>query len=194
CRRLAVLDAIVCPEWELRYFSFDRRWDAAAAQRLGSMRDGCVDEWFAVFQGSSVFLRGFAHEAPLRNPPGLFDGVPDALAALVTEPAFGDDATFCVWNTGDGWRRGAHAIPEPSDGTEDDPDGSARLLAILVDDPIAWKHHADGYHELDVPLGPVARVYRDEPLTPELVAAIAPEATLAALADDLDEIGWPIAP
>src|SRR5689334_97133 len=104
CRRLALLDAIVCRDWEFRYYSFNRLWDEEAAQRLGSMRDGAGDEWFAVFQGEGlVFLRGFAHEAPLRNPEGLFDGVPAALEPLVTEPAFGDDTTFCCWNTGSGW-------------------------------------------------------------------------------------------
>lgn len=186
CKRLALLDAIVCRDWEFRYYSFNRVWDPDAGQRLGSMRNGEGDEWFAVFQEDGAFLRGFANDAPLRNPPGLFDGVPPALHALVDEPAFGDITTFCFWNTGDGWKRSPTEIP---DGV--DPDGSAALLAILVDDPVAWKAFALEYHELDVPMAALQRIWADEPLDAELLAAIAPDVTLDEMAEDLEEIGWP---
>ena len=186
CRRLALLEAIVCRDWEFRYYSYNAQWDAAAGQRLGSMRNGAGDEWFAVFQPGGAFVRGFAHEAPLRNPPGLYEGVPEALLPLVAEPAFGDDATFCFWSTGGGWERGSGPIPGGPD-----PDGSVELLAILVDDPVAWKHFAHEYHEVDVPLDAVRRIWADEPLDDALVAAIAPDVTVADLAEDLDEIGWP---
>jgi hypothetical protein len=187
CRRLALVDAILCREWEFRYYSFNGAWDAAAGQRLGSMRDGHGDEWFAVFQAEGVFLRGFAHEAPVRNVPGLFEGVPAPLEPLVHEPAFGDDTTFCCWNVGEGWRRGVNVLPALAD-----QDGSAQLLAILIDDPVACKAHVLDYHERDVPLEALRRIYADEPLDEALLAALAPEVTLAELAEDLAEIGWPV--
>jgi hypothetical protein len=36
-----MLDAIVCPEWEHRYYSFNANW--AADEVMGSMRDGSGD-------------------------------------------------------------------------------------------------------------------------------------------------------
>jgi hypothetical protein len=188
CRRLALLDAVLSPVWDFRYYSFDGSWDPEIGQRLGSMRNGQGDEWFAVFQEvdgrPAVFLRGFAHGAPVRNPPGLYEGVPEAFRPLTEEVAFGDDATFCLWNVGHGWQRGPDAIPAGGD-----PDGSAELLAILVDDPVAYKAFALDYHERDVPLEALRRIYADEPLSDALVAAIAPERSLADLEDDLDEMG-----
>lgn len=193
CRALALLDAVLCPDWEFRYYSFNRSWDPSMSQRLGSMRDGSGDEWFAVFQPEGVFLRGFAHEAPVRNPEGLFDGVPDVFRPLVTEPSFGEDTTFCFWNTGDGWARGTQVLPDG-----DDPDGSLGLLELLTPgpdgpDPVRFLRWAADYHERQVPLAAIQRVFAGEPLDAGLLAALAPERTLDELADDLAEIGWPVA-
>ncbi len=37
---LALLDAIIMPEWECRCFSFNCNWDGAGQEMMGSMRDG----------------------------------------------------------------------------------------------------------------------------------------------------------
>lgn len=183
CRALALLDAIVCPEWELRYYAFNRVWDADAGQRLGSMRDGQGDAWFIVFQPEGALLRGFSIDARPRRRPGVFDGVPVALLPHVTEPAFGDDTTFACWNTGAGWQRGS---------ASEEPDGSAELLAAFVDGPLGYVRWAAEYHERVLPLHPVQRIFQGEPITAELVAELAPERVFADLADDLEEIGWPV--
>ena len=39
CKALAILDAMIEPEWQLRYFSFDIKWDEG--EEMASMRDGC---------------------------------------------------------------------------------------------------------------------------------------------------------
>ena len=44
---MAMLDAILCPEWDLRYYSFNARW--ADGEQMGSMRDGCGDDLFVHF-------------------------------------------------------------------------------------------------------------------------------------------------
>lgn len=44
---LAMLDAIVCPEWEGRYYSFNASWGETEA--MGSMRNGSGDDWFILF-------------------------------------------------------------------------------------------------------------------------------------------------
>ena len=40
---LAILDAILCPEWAYRYFSFDSRW--GPGEEMASMRNGSGDEY-----------------------------------------------------------------------------------------------------------------------------------------------------
>ncbi|MBO6551131.1 MAG: hypothetical protein JJ964_16135, partial [Rhizobiales bacterium] len=41
---LALLDAIMSPEWEYRYYSFDAQW--SPSETMGSMRNGSGDEFF----------------------------------------------------------------------------------------------------------------------------------------------------
>ena len=43
-RSLAVLDAILSPVWEDRYYSFDAHW--AQGKLMASMRNGQGDHWF----------------------------------------------------------------------------------------------------------------------------------------------------
>ena len=47
---IAMLEAIVSPEWEYRYFSFNRLWDESKGERMASMRNGSGDEYFIVFR------------------------------------------------------------------------------------------------------------------------------------------------
>jgi hypothetical protein len=54
---LALLDAILSPDWEYRYFSFDSRW--GPSERMGSMRNGQGDHWFALFSSAGCWLKGF---------------------------------------------------------------------------------------------------------------------------------------
>jgi len=99
-----MLDAILCPEWQFRYYSFNAGW--APGEQMGSMRNGSGDELFAHFGAAGCWLKGFAHENPLspyrENPkrvwPGVLDNVPGEFAGCLREPAFSvEDVTFCIW-------------------------------------------------------------------------------------------------
>ncbi len=103
---LAVLDAIMSPEWEYRYFSFNPKWDQPSGERMASMSNGSGDEYFLLFTVGGAILKGFDHECPMstwpRTPnavwPGVLDHVPEEFAAFLSEPAFNlKDTTFCIW-------------------------------------------------------------------------------------------------
>jgi hypothetical protein len=91
---LAMLDAVVCREWQYRYYSFNARW--YTGEQMGSMRNGCGDDFFALFNAAGCFLKGFAHEAPMSpyafDPPtlwpGVLMGVPEEFSSGLKEPAF----------------------------------------------------------------------------------------------------------
>lgn len=200
---VAVLDAVLSPEWEYRYYSFNAKW--ARGEQMGSMRDGQGDDLFSLFNRHGCFLKGFAHECPMtpyaRRPkrvwPGVLDGVPKVFGRALKEPAFSmDDTTFCAWRqyTDDRWHRGE--IDYPSDA---DPDGSAGLLAVFDGKPKTYFAWASDYYELDdsdskLTLADVRHVYSHKPLTEKLVAKINPDLTLADLKADLAEIGYPNPP
>src|SRR5262249_12946882 len=94
CIALAILDEIVCPDWEGRYYSFDPKW--AKGEQMASMRNGSGDDYYIGFGKAGVFVKGFDHESkmspyqhePPKLWPGLFDGVPLSLHRFRDEPAF----------------------------------------------------------------------------------------------------------
>lgn len=192
---LALLDAILCPEWEYRRHSFDARW--APGEAMASARDGAGDGYFLWFGEPGAILKGFARESPAwsgpadpdRPPPGVFDRVPDAFARFLAEPAFTiADSTFCIWRRpGDpAWQAGGGAPPG-----DEDHDGSAELLALLDGDPDRYRAWAEDYFETEVPRRAVDHIYAHQPLTGPVVHALNPELDIADLAGDLAEIGYP---
>ncbi|MDV5146836.1 hypothetical protein R1T08_22250 [Streptomyces sp. SBC-4] len=207
-RGLAMLEAVLSPEWESRYYSFDAHW--SETEQLASMKDGQGDEYTIVLSQAGAFARVFAHESPLspfgeladgQTWPGVLDGLPDAFREYLAEPAFTDEdgihvTTACLWReTGDTvWQTGPVEYPDlGDDASQEDPDGSGRLLHLLVDRSAeAYAEWASDYYETEVDLEAVRRVLALTPLTAELVAALNPDVTLADLAEDVQEIGYPI--
>jgi hypothetical protein len=206
---LAMLDAILCPEWQYRFYSFNSRW--SKGEQMGSMRNGQGDDFFALFNAAGCFLKGFAHEAamsPYRDDgtqglwPGLIESVPAEFAACLREPAFGiDHTTFCIWRRhGDSaWRHGVSDFPPG-----DDPDGSAYLLSPLDGNPQTYRDWAERYYggliRPGLSLEAVRHVHEQRPLTPDLVATLNPDLVddpksprrlAAALQEEIKEIGYP---
>ena len=93
---LALLDAIVEPEWEYRYFSYDSNW--SDIEEMGSMRDGCGGTWFLWTSGD---LAGYKCVSP---EDGLMKDLeeaklkaPEAYEPFITEPAFSMDHATSIW-------------------------------------------------------------------------------------------------
>jgi hypothetical protein len=193
---LAMLDAILCPEWQYRYHSFNANW--ADGEEMGSMRDGCGDGYFILFTKAGAIMKGFAHESEAwrrtlqrgQPLPGMFDDVPEEFAGFLNEPAFSiADTTFGLWRrpSDPAWWTGTI---EPLDG--EDPDGSAELLRLLDGDPEAYRAWAEDYFETSVALSAVEHLFGHRPLTEEVVMALNPELSLTALVEYAYEIAYPI--
>lgn len=172
CQSIATLEAIISPEWQWRYYSFDSKWGPGAM--CASMRNGSGDDFYIIFSAAGAIIKGFAHEyvlspwSPLARAyhggipglwPGVIDRVPPEFGEALTEPAIEREATtFCVWRKyGEStWNRGDIDFPEfdyvvdtagvMHVGTLQDPDGSNRLLSILDGDPRSYKNWADDYY------------------------------------------------
>lgn len=196
-RALAMLDAILCPEWEYRYHGHDARW--APGHEVTSMRNGSGDGYWIVFSPAGVLVLGFAPGSPLspwrhappRPWPGLLDDVPVPLASYLDDvrlegvPA----VTACAWRTPSdgGWRAG--------DLADAPPDGSAGLFDLLLAEPSApaYGRFAQDYFEVSLDPTAVQRVFAQEPLTQELVHELSEHVAIEDLAEDCATIGWPLA-
>jgi hypothetical protein len=60
---IAVLDTILCPDWDGRYYSFNSKW--GDGEQTASMRNGSGDEYFIWFSKHGAAIKGFAHESPI---------------------------------------------------------------------------------------------------------------------------------
>ena len=74
-----------------------------------------------------------------------------------------------------------------------DPDGSEELLSILDGRAESYQKWAAEYFERDVSLVIVREIYRRTPLSEEVVRQLNPVTSLAKLAADIAEIGYPLA-
>ncbi len=192
-KSIAMLDAIMCPEWEDRYYAFDGKW--GSGEQMASMRDGSGDEWKAHVTDAGIILFGLAHESAMfrhGNPwPGILDDVPAVFDASIAEPAFDTaNLSFCLWLLADSatWQRGDVAFPDTD---SSDADGSIELLAILDGKPSTYRAWAEDYYEMDIDLAAVEAIYRGEPLTPERVSALNADIRLDDLGEDIEGIGYP---
>ena len=193
---LAMLDAILEPDWDMRYYSFNAHWETDEA--MASMRDGSGDDYFILFNPTGAILKGFAHESmmspyqstPPRVWPGVLDNVPEIFSAFLLEPAFTvSDTTFCIWRTQHdaSWQQGNIQFPDAVD-----PNGSAdlHLLAILDGNPQTYQQWAEGYYERLVNLSAVTQIYEHRPLSQEIVKLLNAGTSLSDVADDAKEIGY----
>jgi len=192
---LAMLDAVLSPQWDYRYYSFNSKW--GPGEMMASMRDGSGDDYFILFDSHGAAIKGFDHEATMSpwssDPPiiwpGMYDCIPDDFSSFLNEPAFSmEDATFCIWRRhgDDAWHCGVTEFPG-----DDDPDGSEHMLAILDGDPKTYLAFARDYYEIDLSLGPVEHIYNNGPLTEEILRALNPDLVLKDLQADTLEIVYP---
>ena len=188
---LAVLDAILSPEWEYRYYSFDTNW--SAKEKLGSMRNGSGDDLFALFNEAGCFVKGFSHEHwsdELRRAD-FYKAVPAEFASGVSEPAFApENVTFCLWAMHDetAWNHAVVALP-----TTPDPDGSEFLLSDLDGHSETYQKFAQDYYERHIPLEPIRAIYNHAELTDEIVRTLNPDLALSDLREELTTSGYPAA-
>lgn len=195
CQSIAMLDLLLMPDWEDRYYSFNIKW--GENEMLASMRNGSGDSYFILFTVEGGIIKGYAHESLMaryavdsgRPWPGVVDQVPPQFESILTEPAFlVEETSFCIWrrNADLSWKTGIIDFP-----AGEDPDGSQNLLFILDGDPKTYIEWGEGYYGRNIPPEPVREIYQHNPLTQELVALLNPDLLIHDLIEDIAEIGYP---
>jgi hypothetical protein len=187
---LAVLDTIISPEWDYRYYSFIAQW--SAEEEMGSMRNGSGDDLFALFSAHGCLLKGFAHESSKAqvDPGFLYSQLPAPFSKQVHEPAISPaNVTFLYWRGLDDaqW----HSLPIPN--LTGAGDGSEDLLKLLDGDPASYRAFAAEYYERELPLDAIERIYAHEPLSPSIAELLNSDLDWGELRSEIDEIGYAVA-
>jgi hypothetical protein len=194
-KSIAMLDAILCPEWEYRYYSYDSKW--GKDEEMASMRNGCGDHWFLLFNVHGAALKGFAHEYPLAGDASfaarIQSTVPPVFASFLHEPAFSmAAASFCIWRsrTDPIW-----SVVSPATGpVSPEEDGSAELLGIFDGNSETYRLWAEDYYEREIAPTAVRSIDDHQALSDRLVTTLNVELALPDITKDAIEIGYPYEP
>ncbi|GAK52107.1 hypothetical protein U14_03356 [Candidatus Moduliflexus flocculans] len=176
---LAVLDAILSPEWEYRYYSYNAKW--AEHQEMASMRTGSRDEYFLWFSNEWCAIKCVEEDSPIiPDIENILSSFPAAYAAFIHEPAFTipDSTLLGFWNTTT-WELY---------GQQDDD--MYAILTILDGKPETYLQWAEEYYERGIDRPAVESIYNNVPLTTQIITTLNSEVDFTQLQRDLLEIGY----
>lgn len=188
CKAMAVLDALLSPEWIYRYYSYNSAW--SPDEEFFEMRNGEGDQLLILFRAEGTVINGFSLTAGAADQGELAEALPPAFHEFMFgEPVRSAGTTFCLWKYKDEpWKTGPAGLQQ---------DYSAELLSPLDGNPRTYQEWATGYFDgydrsRGIPLSTVEEIYRGEPLTREMVESVIPAYDdWEQLAAELNEISYP---
>jgi rhamnogalacturonyl hydrolase YesR len=188
CKAISVLDAIMCQEWQYRYYSYQSEWDTN--EQCFQMRNGSGDEMHILFREDGCAINGFAHEYEQHDKAKLTANLPAIFDDFIFgEPVASIGTTFCLWTTElKNWQVGQ---------IEYFDDHSEEMLNILDGQPqtyLDWAtdYFEESYNESGIPFDTVSKIYLGQILTKEMVLSIVEEIEdWEQLESDLKEISYP---
>jgi len=191
-KALAILDAIYCQEWDMRYFSHNAKW--AENQQMSSMRNGEGNDYFLIHAPYGCAIKGNSSASRIAAGGAFFKSVerqiPARFAEFMAEPAFSmDQASFVLWFDEDAqaWRA---AASDDAPGDADDG-GQAELLKWLCKGPEFYRSWAEEYYGVDVDLTLVNRAFNYQPISIAYIESLSIPIDRATLSADFEEIGFP---
>ncbi|PHQ58813.1 MAG: hypothetical protein COC03_07755 [Robiginitomaculum sp.] len=184
---LAALDAILSPEWEYRYYSFNSRW--GNGEQMGSIRNGAGDDVFFLFNGHGCFLKGFSHEYPQSqiSSSDFYQSIPSSMATASKEPAFSPNSvSYCTW-------RSFNDYEWQSSVKENQLNNRIYfLLDGLMGQTASYQKFATDYYEADVDMGVVTDIFEFKPVSKAMAKTLNSDIIFTDLCIDLEEIGFPV--
>ncbi|WP_442601799.1 hypothetical protein [Paenibacillus sp. KN14-4R] len=181
---VAMLDTILMPDWEYRYYSFNSFWDNN--EQMASMRNGEGDHYFALFNNDGLIIKGYDsdYKVNVKSLERTVEGVPKIFNSFINEPAFiFEETTFCIWNKSDSdtWQA-----------CNEYKDEEYKLLQILLGGPEYYHFWATEYYETNLESSLVRRIFEMEPIDKFLIKHLNKDIRLSEIIDDIKEIGYPI--
>jgi 5'-3' exonuclease len=174
CKSISALEAIICQEWQFRYYSYQKDW--SETEECCEMRNGQGDQMLIVFSDDGICINGFAHESkmngwksiPIEEKKSFIDklfgtkkenksklvqqlwtGIVDELPEVFNRFMFGEPVksigtTFCIWRIKSDTQWRTGEIDMPNDEYKD---GSSNLLQLLDGKTSTFKNWAEEYYD-----------------------------------------------
>lgn len=188
CKAMAVLDAILSPEWQYRYYSYNSDW--SEDEEFFEMRNGEGAQLLMLFLKDGAVINGFSVEEDAADKDLLLPLLPEQFHEFIYgEPVHSAGTSFCLWqsNGEESWQ-----TPQPAATLK----LSAELLSPFDGAPLTYKQWADSYFESNglpagIPLEAVKQIFAHQRLDKDMVLAISPNFTdWEQLKEDLEEISY----
>lgn len=185
---MAVLDAILSPEWQYRYYSYNSDW--SEDEEFFEMRNGEGAQLLLLFLRNGAVINGFSVEEDPTDKDLLLPLLPEQFHEFIYgEPVHSAGTSFCLWQSDgeENWQ-----TPQPAAAVKI----SAELLSPFDGNPSTYKHWADAYFENNglpsgIPLEAVKQIFAHQKLDKSIVLAISPGFNdWEQLEEDLEEISY----
>jgi len=156
------------------------------------MRNGSGDHYFILFTPEGSVVKGISRGATATKQDyaeqRFYDGLPPVFQKpFLQEPAFMvSDVSFVFWRLEGDQQWSARPMGASSQET-----GSDLLLRNVTGGPESYQHWATKYYEREVPLPIVRAVFEHTPINQAILSKLNPDADIAQLTADLEEIGYP---
>ncbi|MBL4650360.1 MAG: hypothetical protein JKY03_11570 [Aureispira sp.] len=188
CQSIAVLEAIISPEWQYRYYSYNKNW--AKGEEFCQMRNGSGDEILILFGKTGTVINGFAHESSFQDKDLITKNLAKEFHPFIFgEPVASIGTTFCIWTIEENkkWTNNKKALKQ-----ENFCDGSEEFLELLDGKPETFHEWAEDYYDLEnLSLDIVKQIYSHTPITRKTVKQLNPTLkSFKQLKEDLEEIGY----
>jgi len=188
CKSISALEAIISPEWEYRYYSYQKDW--SEDEEFCEMKDGSGSHLLISFSTNGTVINGFAIAYAKGTSKNILEPIPKVFHSFIyDEPIKSIGTTFCLWQLND--------CNQWKNTTSQKEDGSEELLFLLDGKPETYKEWAEEYYEelfedRELNLELVKAIYEGKTITEEIALEINSELEdLEQLKEDLDEIGYP---
>lgn len=181
---LAILDAILMPEWEFRYFSFNKSWDSN--QYMASLRDGEGSHYYILFEISDELIgctgKVYCKDSKISND-NHFSKIKELndFEYFLGEVAFENDKSslYFYFNHSDNkWEIATQIQGIP-------------FLRVFKDKEEAYLPWAEQYYERNIHQNTVKQIFDFKPLNEIMLSELNPDLTFQDILEDIEEIGYP---
>ena len=176
-KSISLIEAIVSPDWEDRYYSYNSKWGTNI--EMASMRNGSGDEWFLWINNDYVAFKLLDHESGLLDDiDSIKNKFPPEFLQFVEEPAFSINQSTSLWYLrNSNWNK--------FDKNE--------LIAKEYADVFNWtpenyKNWADEYYDIDINIVAIENIMSGK-ISNEEIQLINTDLEYNDLKDEIEEIG-----
>ena len=177
-KSISLLEAIICPEWEYRYFSFNSKW--GEGEEMASMRNGSGDEWFLWVKNGLAALKVMNHEfGTLKDIETIKNQFPTVYASFITEPAFSINESTSLWYLNEAeWVK--------YDVNEEETN---KLIKVFNWTPSEYKEWAEDYYENEFSLEAIDNIMAGK-FSENDIHLLNDELSYKDIEEEISEIGY----